>query len=47
MKRIIVHHIVGVPDLALCSFKNSIAFQKMASSLICFPSLYLIKKLMK
>jgi hypothetical protein len=47
IKRIIAHHIVGVPDLALCNFKNSIAFQKIASSLICFPSLCLTKKSMK
>jgi hypothetical protein len=47
IKRIIAHHIVGVPDLALCNFRNSIAFQKIASSLICFPSLCLTRKSMK
>jgi hypothetical protein len=45
---IIAHHIVGVQDLSLCNFKNSIAFHhKVASSLICFPSLFLIRKSIK
>jgi hypothetical protein len=45
---IIAHHIVGVPDLSLCNFKNSVAFHhKVASSLICFPSLNFFKKSIK
>gem|GEM_PF-2499454 len=43
----IAHHIVGVQVLFLCNFKNSTAFHKVASSLICFPSLNSIKKFMK
>ncbi|NCO31657.1 hypothetical protein GW891_02350 [bacterium] len=45
--RIIAHHIVGVQVLFLCNFKNSTAFHKVASSLICLPSLNSIKKFMK
>ncbi|MDR1987880.1 MAG: hypothetical protein LBQ24_03870 [Candidatus Peribacteria bacterium] len=48
IKTIIAHHIVGVQDLFLCNFKNSTAFHhKVASSLICLPSLFLIKKSIK
>lgn len=45
IKSIIAHHIVGVQVLFLCSFANSVAFQTVASSLICFQSLLFIKNL--
>ncbi|MDF1682611.1 MAG: hypothetical protein P1U46_02545 [Patescibacteria group bacterium] len=44
---IIAHHIVGVPVFFLCSFANSVAFQTVASSLICFHSLYFIRNFIK
>jgi hypothetical protein len=43
----IAHHIVGVQAFFLCNFKNSIAFQTVASSLIFFHNLKLIKKFIK
>lgn len=38
VNKMIAHHIVGVPALALCSLANSVAFPIVASLRICFQS---------
>jgi hypothetical protein len=47
INNMIAHPIVGVQVFVLCSFRNSIAFPIVASSLICFQSLCSIKNSMK
>ena len=43
----IAPHMVGVHDFDLCSFSKIVAFQIVASDLICFPSLKSTNKRIK